>query len=295
MLTLATSYAVADAPGRKDVDFAGRLRSATVARASVDYVDVGTGESIVLLHGIAGRWQNWIQNIPRLAVGHRVIALDFPGFGGSPLPRPRVTVSLYARVVEELCAKLDLGPVTLVGHSLGGLVAMEVAGRFPQRVKRAILVAPAGVSIGRPAHGMKIALRLALMQSPQVVRLLRRIHGPGRPQPIALVVEHPELFERGLLRTALLGRGPRPAFGLISLNVTELWARRRLLEHAPAIRCATLLVWGRQDRVVPVADAEVLGELIPGARTVLIDDAGHVPMLERPIEFNRLLLEFVRQ
>jgi pimeloyl-ACP methyl ester carboxylesterase len=286
------SYAVGDEPGWKDLPWGEHLRSATVAGRRVQYVDAGSGPGIVLLHGIAGCWQHWIQNIPRLALEHRVIALDFPGFGGSSLPRARVSVALYARVVDELCERLGVGPVTLAGNSLGGLVTMEVAARYPERVQRAMLVAPAGVSIGRPDHAVKIGLQLAAVQSWQAIRLVRRLRGGSGEHPIALIVEHPERFERGLLKTALTAGAGTPAFGLIAVNLTELWLRRRLLEASPAMGCPTLLVWGRGDRVVPLADAAVLAELIAGSQTKIIEDAGHVPMLERPTEFNRMLLDF---
>jgi pimeloyl-ACP methyl ester carboxylesterase len=291
---LEASYAVGDEPGWKDLPWEEHLRSATVAGTRVQYVDAGSGPGIVLLHGIAGCWQNWIQNIPRLALEHRVIALDFPGFGGSPLPRARISVALYARVVDELCEQLGVGRVTLAGNSLGGLVTMEVAARYPERVQRAVLVAPAGVSIGRPDHGLKIGLQLAAVQSRQAIRLVRRLRGGSGEHPIALIVAHPERFERGLLKTALIAGAGSPAFGLIAVNLTELWLRRRLLEAPPAMRCPTLLVWGRGDRIVPLADAAVLAEMIAGSRTKIIEDAGHVPMLERAAEFNRMLLDFAQ-
>jgi pimeloyl-ACP methyl ester carboxylesterase len=285
-------YAQSDDPSWRDLDWDTQLRDVEVAGADVRYVDLGEGSPLLLLHGISGCWQHWVQNIPRLARDHRVIALDLPGFASSPLPGVPLTIEHYAKVIDEFCELLELGPVTLVGNSLGGLISIKTAAHYPERVARLIAVDAAGISTARLTYGAGIGLQLLLVQSQQYVKLLAKLRGTEGEHPLSLAVEHPEAFERGLLRTVfspgIRSRGFRP----VARHLTELALRGGRFRTPASVRCPTLVVWGRQDRLLPVADAEVLHEMIEGSELVILDDTGHMPQLERPREFNRLVLDF---
>src|SRR5204863_87348 len=115
----------------------------------VQYVDMGSGDGrpVVFVHGIAGNWQNWLENLPRFAQERRVVALDLPGFGGSEDPAADVSIPGLGRAVEALCDQLELGEVALVGNSMGGFIAAETAIQFPERVERLVLVSAAGITI----------------------------------------------------------------------------------------------------------------------------------------------------
>src|SRR6185312_14266858 len=110
-----------------------------------NYVDLGSGdrEPVVLVHGLAGQWQNWLENIPRIAQERRVVALDLPGFGLTPEPRDGITIPGYGSFVQAFCDALGLGEVAMVGNSMGGYIAAEVAIQFPSRVSRLVLVSAA--------------------------------------------------------------------------------------------------------------------------------------------------------
>lgn len=292
---VSDDYGTSDEPSWRDLRWKNHLRSVELGRAWIAYVELGAGDGppIVLLHGIGGCWQNWIQNIPRLARARRVIALDLPGFGGSTLPRRPVTLSYYARIVDLLCERLDTGRVVLVGNSMGGMVAAEVAARFEGRVEHLALVAPAGVSTGSLRHTLAIGTRLVTLQSRRLHRLVGRFGVGAGEHPLALLVAHPELLERDLRRAALAPGAAKLGFGLVALNrFVDVGMQGRLFTHLRAIACPTLIVWGDEDRINPVGDAAVFAELLADSRTVLIDHCGHTPMLERPRAFNRLLLEF---
>src|SRR3954469_7396399 len=143
-------YGRRDEPDWRTIDWQSHLHQVEIERRRVNYVDIGSGDitPVVLVHGLGGQWQNWLENIPRLAQDRRVVAMDLPGFGGTPEPSGHVdiTITQYGRWVNELCDKLGLGQIELVGNSMGGYIAAEVAIQFPERVERLVLVSAAGIS-----------------------------------------------------------------------------------------------------------------------------------------------------
>jgi pimeloyl-ACP methyl ester carboxylesterase len=294
--TAQDDYALSDEPGWKDVSWGEHTHTIELRDGSVNYVDLGSGAGtpLVLLHGIGGCWQHWLSNLPRLAVERRVIALDFPGFGASPLPRSgRITMDLYARVVDDLCEQLGLGPVTLVGNSMGGLVALKAAQRFPARVEKMLLAAPAGVSIHRFNRSLPLLAKLIALQSPELQRTIAKVRNTKPAHPLAIAVAQPGAFERGLLRAVFSPSiGSTKGFAQVAANLAELSLRRQLLAGIHSITIPTLIVWGLGDQILPVADADELAQLLGGAPVVILDGTGHMPQLERPREFNRLALEF---
>lgn len=289
----ADAYGVSDTPGWEDVAWDEQVRTVVVEGCRVSYADLGSGPAgvapVVLLHGFGGCWQNWLTTIPRVAVGRRVVAVDLPAFGASSVPRDVLTPSYYARVVDALCEQLDLGRVVLVGNSLGGLVATIVAGRFPSRVDRLVLVAAVG--------GQHVA-RVALDAGPKILalqadRLLRRTPLRSREHPLATLVHEPRSLPPALLRAALLPGAGKAGLPLAAIGIGLQGARHANLDGLlRRITAPTLLVWGRDDRLVPVRTAETFATRIADVRLEVLDDTGHVPQLERPRVFNRLLLEF---
>ena len=228
-----------------------------------------------------------------------MIALDLPGFGRSPLP-PDGTVSIagYAALLDALLAQLGVDTAAVVGNSMGGFIAAELAIRYPQRVERLALISPAGIS----TH-----------QDPRIVHLLpwvRRMERlaaayggwvashsdavarrPGlRNAFFGMIVPHPRQLPAALVAEQLRGAG-KP--GLIA--AAQAISDYDLRPHLERIACPTLVVWGDRDRVIKRRDLEVFAELIPGARKVMYEDTGHMSQLERPAEFNALLAEFLAE
>src|SRR4051812_28591239 len=118
-------YGAHDPPDWREIDWRAYLHDTEIGGRRLRYVEVGEGDGppIVLVHGLAGNWQNWLENIPRLARERRVVAPDLPGFGASDKPSEKISMTGYGRVVNELCDQLKLGEVALVGNSMGGFVA----------------------------------------------------------------------------------------------------------------------------------------------------------------------------
>ena len=129
------------------IDWRPHLHQVEVLGTRVNYCEMGeAGTPIVFVHGLGGCWQNWLENIPHFARDHRVIALDLPGFGSSPMPSWEVSITNYGRVVDEFCRKLNLHSSALVGNSMGGFIAAETAIAEPEWVDRLALVSAAGIS-----------------------------------------------------------------------------------------------------------------------------------------------------
>jgi pimeloyl-ACP methyl ester carboxylesterase len=152
------------------VDWTPHVKRATIDGRSVNYADYGEARDdarpVVLVHGLGGCWQNWLEQIPRLAAdGRRVIALDLPGFGASEMPREKISIEGFGRTVDALCDQLDLGQVVLVGHSMGGFTAAEMAIQFPRRVERLVLEAAAGISSNAPRAARTSSLSISLSTS----------------------------------------------------------------------------------------------------------------------------------
>src|SRR5665809_11582 len=135
-------------PDWRTIDWSAHLHQIELNGTPVNYADIGAGElePIVFVHGLGGQWQNWLENLPRAALERRVIALDLPGFGSTPMPGDEITISGYGRCVDSLCDKLGLGRVDIVGNSMGGYIAAEVAIQFPQRIDQLLLVSAAGIT-----------------------------------------------------------------------------------------------------------------------------------------------------
>ncbi len=245
---------------------------------------------MLFIHGLGGTWKNWLETMPAMARRRRAIALDLPGFGDSDMPREKITVSGYADCVEEVCRQLGLGEVDVVGNSLGGFVAAELALTRPGRVRRLVLVDAAGISSADlrrfPVRTlMRVAILQASWEAGQRAMLVRpRLRHLG----FRAVVRHPTRLALDLIAHQANGPG-EPGFALAMDALLDYDLRDRLGE----IACPTLIVQGEQDMLVPVADAWEFRRVIPRSRVRILPDTGHVPMLERPRAFNRLLEEFL--
>ena len=288
-------YGATAQPDWRETNWREHLHWIEIDGRKVNYVDFGSGEGppVVFVHGLGGAWQNWLENIPRLAQERRVLALDLPGFGHSEMPLREISISGYAKTVEKLCDSLDLGEVVLVGNSMGGFVAAEVAIQFPQRVERLVLVSAAGITstnlYRRPVQTWgRVAAAVATYGAANSRAVVAR---PGiRHLSLAFVARHPSRLRPDLAWEQVNAAGT-PGFRDALDALIDYDFRDRLGE----ISVPTLLVWGHEDMLVPVEDAHEFERLIPNSGKILMKDTGHVPMLERPTTFNNCLLEFLAE
>jgi pimeloyl-ACP methyl ester carboxylesterase len=247
---------------------------------------------VVFVHGLGGQWQNWLENIPRVAQERRVVALDLPGHGCSEMPREEISISSYGRCVDALCDRLELGEVVLVGNSMGGFVSAETAIRFPERVDRLVLVSAAGItSADLKRSPGPVILRIGGALATYGAARHRKIAARPllRHLALALVARHPSRLAPDLAYEGLMKGVGKPGFDDAMRATLGYDFRDRL----PEIRCPTLIVWGDKDVVLPAEDADEFERLIPNSRKVVLADTGHIPQVERPRAFNDCLLEFV--
>src|ERR671933_1249345 len=282
-----------------DVDWREHRRFVEVGGRRLNVVEIGEGDPpVVFVHGLAGSWQNWLENMPHFAAaGHRVVAFDLPGFGSSDMPGERISIPGYGRLVDALLDRLGVGPAVLVGNSMGGFIAAEVAIQFPARVERLVLVRAAGLTIeyqrderilGALRFGQRLLMAWGGFVGARSEAVARRPR--ARELLLRLVVAHPDRLPAPLVAEQVHGSGD-PGFVDALDALTDYPIRARLGE----IGCPTLIVWGAEDRLVPVRDADEFERLIPDARKVVWPETGHAPMLERPAAFNALVDRFIAE
>jgi pimeloyl-ACP methyl ester carboxylesterase len=275
------------------IDWRSHLRQVEVVGARVNYVEMGQGAPLLFVHGLSGCWQNWLENIPHFARERRVIALDLPGFGASPMPPWELTIPAYGRFVRDFCERLGIDRCSLVGNSMGGFIATEVAITEPERVNDLTLVSAAGITWARARREPAEMLgRVGRAAAPLMLRFeLSAIRRPKfRHRAFAGVFHDPNALRRELLWENVVPAFQSPGYFDAMRNLVGYDIRDRLEE----IGVPTLIVWGRNDRVVPVPAAFAYRKRIgDNAELVIFDECGHVPQLERPIRFNRVLDEFL--
>jgi pimeloyl-ACP methyl ester carboxylesterase len=256
----------------------------------------GEGPALLLIHGIGDSARTWEEVIPTLARKHLVIAPDLLGHGDSDKPRADYSVAAYANGMRDLLSTLDVDHVTLVGHSLGGGVAMQFAYQFPERTDRLVLI-----SSGGAGRGVSPVLRLAAL--PGASTALSALRLPGMMRALRLAADLVRRFELGAgidaaeamrVIESLPSQTARSAF-IRSLRavvdgrgqVVTMLDRCYLVRGMP-----TLLMWGARDRVLPVGHAHKAHAAMPGSRLEIFPDAGHFPFHSDPARFIGLLEDF---
>lgn len=252
------------------------------------------GSSVILLHGIGASVEDWLLNVHVLAERHRVYALDMVGFGRSDKPSAPYTVSYMAQFVKDFMDCLGIDRAHLVGHSMGGGVALQFVIRFPEKVQKLVLAASAGL-------GKKLYLPFRVCTLPRIGERLTRPSRKGTAQLIEDAVYDPALVtdewvELGYEMAALPGAQDAVLSALRSS--CNLRGMRRdviapVVANLASISAPTLIIWGKQDRILPVIQAYVAEEGIPNSRLHILDRCGHIPQLECAEAFNDLVTEFL--
>jgi pimeloyl-ACP methyl ester carboxylesterase len=263
----------------------------------VAYRLAGSGPPIVLIHGITSSSMVWEGVGPQLARHHTVLAPDLLGHGQSAKPRGDYSMGAFASGIRDLTLALGLGSVTVVGHSLGGGVAMQFAYQFPERTERLALVSSGG--LGRSVHGL---LRAATLPGSELVLPLlagRRVLDAGRAVGRAFgrvgVQLGNDAVEIARGHASLGDPESRGAFVQTlraSLDVTgqrvQALDRLYLAEELPM-----LIVWGARDRIIPPGHGRRAHKLVRGSRFELFEAAGHFPYLDEPERFVATLEDWI--
>ncbi|QIK74171.1 alpha/beta fold hydrolase [Nocardioides piscis] len=265
----------------------------------LSYVDSGSGPVVLFIHGILGSQGQWAHLVDEMDDEHRVVVPDLFGHGESAKPTGDYSLSSHAATLRDLLDHLGIERVTLVGHSLGGGIAMQFFYLFPERVDRLVLVASGG--LGREVN---FVLRSATL--------------PGAQQVLGVAASAPVLA-----RVEALGRGAQKVGWRPGADVGAIWrgftslgdreSRRAFLATTRAVidiggqsinaydhlgsvdPIPTLIVWGSKDRMIPAWHALSAQSAVPDCRVELFEGAGHFPHLDDPDRFARLLREFIAE
>jgi pimeloyl-ACP methyl ester carboxylesterase len=277
-----------------------RTRSFTLSVADFG----GTGPSMLLIHGLGGSWTNWLAVGPTVAGHARVVAVDLPGFGSSP-PGRDFRIATHVQAVHELLDTLGWGRVTLVGNSMGGLVAEMVAATAPAKIDDLVLVGPASPPPRDPRRvDLAMTGRLVSAALPVVgpVLLGRRIRGVSPRQQLVATLEMmpadiasipPDVLAAGVEQTRRRRSMPWAlrATSESGRDIARLFIRRdRFDAMIRSIRCGALVVVGTEDKVVPPDAVRRVAALRPDWELVELEGVGHVPMLDHAATFADLLL-----
>lgn len=238
-----------------------------VGRYRVHALHTGVGEALVLLHGLSGSSRWWRYNVPALAQHFRTHTPDLVGFGRSRAWVAQPTITEMAAILAEWMDVSDIEQAHIIGHSMGGQIAIHLAAEAPSRVKRLVLVSAAGI----PRE-----LTLAAM-----TRFIAEIVPPrawGTPTFLPTVA------------VDALRMGPR-----VFLSATNHLLRDDVRPLLAQIQAPTLLVWGRLDPLTPLVQGEHMAEHIPNAKLIVFDDAAHMPMVDAAERFNEQVIGFLSE
>ena len=258
----------------------------------------GEGPLLVLLHGIASTADTWSPVVAGLAAEHTVIAPDLLGHGHSAKPRGDYSLGAYASGVRDLVAALGYDRATVVGHSLGGGIAMQFAYQFPERVERLVLIGSGG--LGREVHPI---LRAATLPGSELVLALLggawlRTTGGAVGATLARLGLRTGEDLAGVTTGigSLADASARSAFvhtarAAIDAGGQRVSATDRLYLAA---KLPTLIVWGERDPIIPTDHGRAAHAAIPGSRLEIFEGAGHFPHREHPVRFVSVLEDFMR-
>jgi pimeloyl-ACP methyl ester carboxylesterase len=273
-------------------------KTVTLHGRTVTYAEAGSGPVLLLIHGMAGTLENWHEVIEPLARHHTVIAPDLPGHGTSAPGGGDYSLGALAAGLRDLLITLGRDRATLVGHSLGGGIAMQFSYQFPEITERLVLVSSGGL-------GSEVSPVLRAAALPGANLFIAATAGPGRAAGSAVARGLAAVGLRPNADVAEVARGyasladpdRRAAFlatlrAVVSTDGQRVHAGDRLYltEGVPV-----LIIWGEHDPMIPVHHGEQAHEAIPCSRLEIFDGVGHLPQLEAPGRFVAVLERFLAE
>ena len=274
------------------------VKTETLHGRPVTYAEAGKGPALLLIHGMGGTFQNWQEVMEPLARTHTVIAADLPGHGSSGPGGGDYSIGALAAGLRDLMLALGHERMTLVGHSLGGGIAMQFSYQFPEMVERLVLVSSGGLgpevspvlrAAALPGADLFIAATAGLGQriGPAIGRVLSTV-GLRPNADVAEVARGYGSLSDPVRRAAFLAT-VRAVLGTGGQRV-EANDRLYLAEAIPV-----LIVWGSRDPIIPAHHGEDAHEQIPGSRLEIFDGVGHLPQVEAPLRFVLSLEKFLAE
>ncbi len=265
----------------------------TINGIKIHYLVRGSGTPVLLLHGFGEFLETWAFNIPPLSRDYRVYAIDLPGHGRSDKPDTAYTLDFSTEYAAAIVKAFGIRNAILMGHSLGGTIGLNVALNFPGVVSKLVLVDSAGLSSRMP-----LAYRLS--SRPVLGRILMSLTmRPALRRGLERLFYNPRLISHEMIDIAL-ANSHRPGARKVLLNILRNNVSFRGLRSEvvmngklPQVKVPTLFVHGAQDTIFPLQYVREAFGLVPGARVKIFDQCGHCPHIERAVEFNETVREFL--
>jgi len=257
-------------------------KTVTVYGVKIHYQEAGSGPAVILLHGLGGDVSNWAQTIGPLSQKYRVIVPDQIGFGRSDKPMINYRVGTLVDFLDGFYKELKLDRASLVGNSLGGWTAAAYALAHPEKVERLVLVDAAGFAITGDVD-------------PRVLNGLNPSTRDAVKQVMSLVFYNKQIFASDAAVDLLFARKMTAGDGYtIQRFIDSITRGEDVLDNKlGAVKHPTLIIWGREDGLTPIAMGERFKKEIPGSQLVVLEKCGHVPQLEKAAEFNAALAKFL--
>lgn len=258
-------------------------KSVTVFGAKINYVEAGdtAKPKVILLHGLGGSLGNWQTNTAAIAANYHVIVLDQVGFGKSDKPMLKYRVATFVDFLDKFMSELKIEKASLVGNSMGGWIAGLMAIKYPNRVEKIVLADAAGII---PSS----------FNEAQIYQLNNSTRDEIRAN-LKLVFANPMLQNNeALIDQLMTARVAANDGGTINSVIESIKRKEDLLnDRLGEIKKPTLIIWGKQDGLLPVADAYTFNKGIAGSELILFDACGHLPQFEKSADFNKALLAFL--
>ena len=266
-----------------------------ISGLNVHFVEAGKGPPILFLHGLGGSWRDWSANLPTFAANYRVMAIDFPGFGESDKPEVHYSIEWLTEMVEKFLQEQEIDLVNLVGHSMGGVVALNLASLPKSRVRK--LAITDAVGIGDKSEFLGYAMSKKIMGAETKWESLEGfLKNEFRAMADSFIKDQKpktarEFFE-SIPKNPLTGNPFLPMTPNVQMtaSIIDFEIRPKLA----SIRQPTLILWGAKDPVASPQDASLLKKGIRSSTLILFPDSGHSPMIEHPSRFNRELGKFLQ-
>lgn len=259
-----------------------------VGNINISYISEGSGKPILFIHGLSGYKENWEFSIPFFSKNYNAIAIDLPGFGNSDKPVTDYTIDFYSEVIKDFLEELRIEKTVLVGNSMGGQISLLFALKYPQKLEKLVLADAAGINPEGAQNPLPLdpkAMSQPKGLSPAIVKMIMRM----------LFYKQSEVSEKLVERAILdMKREDYPAsFNALLSSASNIF-ETDLTESIKDIIIPTLIVWGEKDRLLSQKYAQIFNEKIKKSKLALIGECGHVPMLEKPDEFNKAVDNFIR-
>lgn len=257
-------------------------KTATVYGQKIHYVEAGKGPAVILLHGLGADWSSWGPTIGPLSQKYHVIAPDQLGFGQSDKPFINYRVGTLVDFLNGLYKELKIDRASIVGNSLGGFTATAFALAHPEKVERLVLVDAAGYSVPKDVD-------------PRTFNMLNPSTRAGMKQVLETVFYNKLMFSNDAVVDAAFARKVSTGDGYTVQRFIESIIRGEdvLDGRLDALKQPTLIIWGREDQLTPLALGERFKQDIKGSEMIVFDKCGHVPQVEKAAEFNMALMKFL--